>query len=281
MKTFKASMPRMFPLVALSLVLLGCPETNSPAGGPVGVTPLTGSPPQVAARNPSVDVVAIGKNLEGIKHGIRKQDLRIEEVLEAIRRLADKIERTRKDSVDAIEKSDKVVTKLREQIEKFANELKQLRPRSALAVEPKKEDVITPAGDVSKLPPAPRPPDPEEEFNLANRVLQEERNFPKARSLLKAFIRKYPKHGLADDAQYWIGQSYFQEKNIRDAILAFNTVKFDYANGDKAPDAFLMEALSHLEWGDTEAARMLLGELIDVYPDSSAAAAARKRLESL
>ena len=52
--------------------------------------------------------------------------------------------------------------------------------------------------------PAPRPPGLEEEFSLANRVLQEERNFEKARSLLKAFIRKYPAQELADDAQYWI-----------------------------------------------------------------------------
>ena len=57
-----------------------------------------------------------------------------------------------------------------------------------------------------QMMPAPRPPGPEEEFNLANRVLQEERNFEKARSLLKAFIRKNPAQELADDAQYWIGR---------------------------------------------------------------------------
>ena len=251
--------------------------------GPVGVViPGTGSSPQVIAQNPSVDVVAIKKNLEGIRRGIRNQEQRSEEAREAIQQLTDVVERSQKEYVDAIEKSDKTIAKLLEQIEKLASDLKQLRPQAPLAVKLKKEEyVITPTDALSRMSPAPRPPNPEEEFALAIRVLREEKNFEKARSLLKGFIKKYPTHELADDAQYSIGWSYFEEKKIERAILAFNTVRVDYANGDRAPEALLMEALSHLEWGDTEAARELLGEVIEKYPDSSAAATARKRLKSL
>ena len=149
-------------------------------------------------------------------------------------------------------------------------------PDTRVAVIPKE-----PASRPPKPAPAPRPPDPEEDYTKAIRVLRDERNFVKARGLLNGFISEYPTHELADDAQYWIGQSYFQEKNFERAILAFNKVQVDYANGDKAPEALLLEALSFLNIDDRASARELLGQVIAKYPDSSAASTARKRLESL
>ncbi len=136
-------------------------------------------------------------------------------------------------------------------------------------------------GQPQKPVPAPRPPDPEEDYAQAIRVLRDERSFAKARGLLNAFITRYPTHELSDDAQYWIGQSYFEEKNFERAIIEFVKVAADYANADKAPEALLLEALSFLNLGDLASARELLGRVIGEYPDSSAATTARKRLESL
>ena len=334
MKTFKASSLQAFSLIALSLVLLGCPEANSPGGGP-GIVPGTSSPSrpappaQVAARNPSVDVSAIEKNLQGFRRGMRNQEQRIEEAREAIQEITDEVERARKDSENSLEKAGKAIAKLQERIEKLENEVSQLRSKAPLVAAQKKEEVVVtlvgtpsrlstvgapsantqiasaglpqsqdaqavgqPAADarVAVIPkepasrpqkPAPRPPDPEEDYTQAIRVLRDERSFAKARDLLNVFISKYPTHELADDAQYWIGQSYFQEKNFERAILAFNKVQVDYANGDKAPEALLLEALSFFNLGDHASARELLGRVIGKYPDSSAAATARKRLESL
>ncbi len=336
MKTFKASRFQTFSLVALSLVLLGCPEANPPGGGP-GIVPGTGSPPrpappaQVAVRNPSVDVSAIAKNLQGFRRGMQNQEKRIEETRETVQRLTDEVERARKDSETSLEKAGKVVAQLQGRIEKLEDKMKLLRSKAPVVAARKKEEVVvTPVGAPSRfspvgvppanaripsagLPqsqdvgavgrpatdarvavipkeptsrpqkpaPAPRPPDPEEDYTQAIRVLRDERSFAKARDLLNEFISKYPTHELADDAQYWIGQSYFQEKNFQRAILAFNKVQVDYANGDKAPEALLMEALSFLNFGDLSTAREFLGEVIKKYPDSSAAATARKRLESL
>lgn len=124
-------------------------------------------------------------------------------------------------------------------------------------------------------------PDPEVEFNEAMRALREEHSLPRARVLLRAFLEKYPTNDLADDAQYWIGQTYFEEKNYERAILAFNKVQVDYANGDKAPDALLQEALSFLNLGDRASARELLGRLIGKYPGTDAAEKAREQLKSL
>lgn len=130
------------------------------------------------------------------------------------------------------------------------------------------------------LPPKPIQPNPEDEYNEALRILNEERSFPRARLMFNRFISKNPTHELADDAQYWIGESYFEEKNFERAILAFNKVQVDYANGDKAPDALFKEALVFLNLGDRASARELLARVIQKYPNSSAAVAAAERLKS-
>ncbi|OGL59792.1 MAG: tol-pal system protein YbgF [Candidatus Tectomicrobia bacterium RIFCSPLOWO2_02_FULL_70_19] len=129
--------------------------------------------------------------------------------------------------------------------------------------------------------PAPKPPDPEEEFNQSLKVIQEEKSYPRGRALLSAFIAKFPAHELADDAQYWIGQTYFEERNYERAILAFNKVQVDYANGDKAPEALLQEGMSFLSLGDKASARELLMRLQQKYPNSEAARTAEERLKSM
>ncbi len=333
MKTFRISRLKAFSLVVLSFVLLGCPEADSPVGGPSKVIPATppAPPAQVAAQNQSVDVAAIEKNLRGLRHGMRNQEQRIEEAREVIQGITDEVERARKDSEESLEKAGKTIAKLQERIEKLENEMKQLRSKAPLVAAQKKEEVVvTPVGSPSRMlpvgappanmliasaglpqnretgdvgvpapdkrvsvippepvvqtpepPPAPKLPDPEEDYTQAIRVLRDEKNFVKSRDLLNKFISKYPTHELADDAQYWIGQSYFQEKSFERAILAFNKVQVDYANGDKAPEALLLEALSFLNIDDRASARELLGQVIAKYPDSSAASTAKKRLESL
>lgn len=330
MKTFQTSRLRSFSLVALSLVLLGCPEADSPVGGP-GSPPRPAPPAQVAPPPPSVDVAAIEENLQGLRSGMRNQEQRIEEAREAIQGVTDEVERARKNSEESLGKTEKSIAKLEERIEKLEDEVSRLRTKTRLVAAAKKEEIVVkpvgvptqalhvgvppanmlfpsaglpqnrdagavglpvkgarvavipkePASRPQKPAPAPRPPDPEEDYTKAIRVLRDERNFVKARGLLNGFISEYPTHELADDAQYWIGQSYYQEKNFERAILAFNKVQVDYANGDKAPEALLLEALSFLNIDDRASARELLGQVIAKYPDSGAASDARKRLESL
>ncbi len=159
----------------------------------------------------------------------------------------------------------------------------QIPPVGAPQVSP--QDIATavpPAGAPAPAEtPPPPPPDPEADYNEGLRVFKEERSFLKARELFHRFISNNPTNELADDAQYWIGESFFEEKNYERAILAFNKVQVDYANGDKAPDALLKEALAFLSLGDKASARELLGRVVKKYPESEAARAASEHLKSL
>ena len=80
MKTFKASRLKPIMLVALSFVLLGCPDADIPIEGPTGSSPPPAPPAQI--QNPSVDVAAIEENLKGLRRGMRNQEQRIEEARE-------------------------------------------------------------------------------------------------------------------------------------------------------------------------------------------------------
>ena len=66
---------------------------------------------------------------------------------------------------------------------------------------------------------------------------------------LREFLRKSPKSDLADDAQYWIGEAYYANRDYNRAILEFNEVLLRYPKGDKVPAALLRQAMAFAELG--------------------------------
>src|SRR3989338_6449249 len=95
------------------------------------------------------------------------------------------------------------------------------------------------------------------------------------------FILYYPKHTLADNAQYWIGEAYYSEKNYQKAVSEFKRVVDNYPAGNKAPDALLKVAFSYLELNNREKALEFLRLLPERYPSSEAAAKAQTKLQEL
>ena len=85
---------------------------------------------------------------------------------------------------------------------------------------------------------------------------------------------------MADDAQYWIGESYFTRRDYSRAILEFNEV-LKYRKGDRAPAALLRQAEAFVEIGDKTDARLILQKLLNDYPNSRQVKDAREQLQSL
>ncbi len=102
-----------------------------------------------------------------------------------------------------------------------------------------------------------------------------------ARGKLQDFLRRFPTSPLADDAQYWIGETYYQERRYDKAILEYDKVVINYAKGDKVPSALLKQGLAFLALGDKASAKQLLNQLINDYPNLPEAATARSRLSNL
>jgi len=123
------------------------------------------------------------------------------------------------------------------------------------------------------------PPDVQDEYKVALRALNDQQ-YDKAIQQLRNFQRKNPNSDMADDAQYWIGESYFAQKDYNRAILEFNDV-LKYRRGDKVPAALMRQAQAFLEIGDKTDARLILQKLVNDYPNSEQAREARDRLQTL
>ena len=102
-----------------------------------------------------------------------------------------------------------------------------------------------------------------------------------ARRKFEAFLKQYPNTELSDNAQFWIGETYYLRKDYERAILEYEKAIVKYPEGDKIPAALFKQALAFLELGDRTTAKNLLKRVIEKYPQSDQAETAKKKLETI
>lgn len=83
---------------------------------------------------------------------------------------------------------------------------------------------------------------------------------------------------LADNALFWIGETYFAAGDYANALRYYRRVTTEFADQNKAPDALFKTALSLERTGDLSLARQTLQEVIERYPYSTPAASAKQEL---
>lgn len=105
--------------------------------------------------------------------------------------------------------------------------------------------------------------------------------YEKATTAFQQFLVTFPDSALADNAQYWLGESYYVTRRYDDALKAFRTVADKYPESRKLPDAWLKLGYTHYELKAWKPARDALTRVQRDFPDSSAAAEAAKRLERM
>lgn len=89
------------------------------------------------------------------------------------------------------------------------------------------------------------------------------------------FLRRYPDHEYADNAQYWIGECYYSQKEYEEAVVQFGRVLDRYPRESKAPDALLKIGLCYQNLGDLEKARVFWRRLVSEHANTEAAGQAR------
>lgn len=94
-----------------------------------------------------------------------------------------------------------------------------------------------------------------------------------------AFVQKYPDSQLAPNAQYWLGNAWYAQRDCKRAIEAQSVVTTKYAESAKAPDAWLAMATCQQDMGNSAGAKRSLESLLAKYPAAPAAEAARERLK--
>jgi tol-pal system protein YbgF len=97
----------------------------------------------------------------------------------------------------------------------------------------------------------------------------------------RQYLESFPNTELADNATYWIGESYFSQGQYQQAIQEFDNIVTDYPRSDKVASALLKKAYSYLELGDTARGRAQLRSVISEYPSTDEANLARQRLDEI
>ena len=82
---------------------------------------------------------------------------------------------------------------------------------------------------------------------------------------LRAFIAKHPHHDYADNAQYWIGEAFYAQKDYARALTEFRAVIEVYPRGNKVPDALLKVGYCYVAMGQGEKARAVLEQVVNLY----------------
>lgn len=119
--------------------------------------------------------------------------------------------------------------------------------------------------------------DPEAEYQAAFDFLKAGR-YDEARQGFEAFLVAHSQHELAANAQYWLGEVAYVEREYEEALAAFGKVLEGYPGARKAPDALLKSGYCHYELKRFERARAALKRVVAEYPGTPAAADAAQRL---
>ena len=108
-----------------------------------------------------------------------------------------------------------------------------------------------------------------------------EGKYDKAKAEFTDFIARFPQGDYADNAQYWLGEVNYVQRNFGAALKEFNKVLTNYPDSSKYADALLKIGLSEFELEHWDLASNAFNKLIERDPNSSEAQLAKKKLQRI
>jgi len=151
-------------------------------------------------------------------------------------------------------------------------------------------DPLAPAGTGTSTAPAPLPPPvaPPSTAGLSPTRLYETAQadyfagqWSSAISGFEAFLRAFPRSEQADDAQLYIGETYFAQNQWSEAIAAYNQLIQSYPGTNSVPVAYYKRGLAQERLGQIDAARTSWEAAAKSFPDSDAGRLAKQNLDRL
>ena len=106
-------------------------------------------------------------------------------------------------------------------------------------------------------------------------------DYARAIAGFRNFVSTYPSSPLASNAQYWLGEAYYVNREYPNAVTAFQRVITEWPDSRKAPDALVKVGFTQAALGKTAEARDTLENVQKRYPGTEAAALAADRLKRM
>jgi tol-pal system protein YbgF len=163
------------------------------------------------------------------------------------------------------------LAQLSQQIATTNQELKGLRANPAVG---------GPGGSAGGPIPGGAPADPDTLYRTSyNDYLRG--NYDLAILGFRQYLETFAETDLADNASYWIGESYYRQRRFQDAIREFDVVISEFPNSDKIASAILRKGYAYIELGDQSKGVVQLQSVIRRYPRTDEANLARQQLAKL
>ncbi|NNC64215.1 MAG: tol-pal system protein YbgF [Gammaproteobacteria bacterium] len=160
--------------------------------------------------------------------------------------------------------------------------LQTLEQGQARLMEPPPVAVIDPAE--SQAPEIPQRPvlsgSDQDNYQAAFDLLKNGQYMDSAEAF-RQFLVVFPSSPLADNAQYWLAETYYVQRQFTTALPAFELVVNAYPNSIKLPDALLKIGFCNYELSQWDQARAALERVVREFPDTTAARLATQRLERM
>lgn len=229
-------------------------------------------------------------SLENEKRDIEDQKISLMLLKKELAKNIEAVKELKKSAYEIKEPADLKVVKLEEKATGGADNAGK-RPAVSKKASPEKKKTATPVRVISKKKPPARASSAasaaslkslkalttEELYDKGLKLYNAE-NYSSARAAFTLLIEKSPKHKLADNALYWVAETYYAHTRYLKAVEVFNDVAKRYPDGNKTPDSLLKIGYSYLELENSVEAQKAFERLIELYPETQAADRARDRL---
>jgi tol-pal system protein YbgF len=183
---------------------------------------------------------------------------------------------------EKIDESNVRLGSLSEEVE--AVRLAQTAPPAAAPADAAAAEGAAVPGQPVVPPPAPRPgsfgASPSQAFETA-RSDYYMGNWSLAIQGFESFVKTFPRSDLTDDAQYYIGETYYMSGRFADALTAYNAVIERYPGSNTLPDTYYKRGMAQKALGQIPQAKESLAFVIKTYPTSDAAFLAKQALDQL
>ncbi|ACZ76086.1 MULTISPECIES: cell division protein CpoB [Dickeya] len=119
------------------------------------------------------------------------------------------------------------------------------------------------------------------DYNAAASLVLEKKQYDQAIAAFQNFVKRYPDSTYQPNANYWLGQLFYNKGKKDDSAYYFANVVKNYPKSPKAPEAMFKVGLIMQEKGQTDKAKAVYQQVIKNYPNTDGAKQAQKRLDSL
>lgn len=123
--------------------------------------------------------------------------------------------------------------------------------------------------------------DANSDYNAAVALILEKKQYDQAITALQAWVKRYPDSTYQPNANYWLGQLFYNKGKKDDAAYYYATVVKQYPKSPKAAEALLKVGVIMQEKNDTAKAKAVYQQVIKLYPDTESAKQAQKRLSGM